>query len=269
MTSARLERVAGDAAPALARATRLGFGAKGLLTIIVGVLALRHALGRGGELTGPEGAIRSLRGQPLGRVTMVALAAGLAAYALWMFVAAFGDPERKGRRFAGIAERVAFFVTGIGYALLAWAGFGLFLGNAKRVGHGSRGARGFRAHAGRGRWLVGLVGATVMVSGSFRCGSASRRDSGEPAAGPVEARARGHDRQRQDRVPGARRVVAAGGLLVRAGGLEYDPSEAGGLGEALGMLSTFGQGDWALGAAAAGLILYGVYFVLLVKAKAL
>jgi hypothetical protein len=47
------------------------------------------------------------------------------------------------------------------------------------------------------------------------------------------------------------------------------PSEAGGWDEALGVLSTFGQGAWALGAAAAGLILYGVYFVLLVKAKAL
>jgi len=51
--------------------------------------------------------------------------------------------------------------------------------------------------------------------------------------------------------------------------LEYDPSEAGGWVEALGVLSTLGQGAWALGAVAAGLILYGVYFVLLVKAKAL
>jgi hypothetical protein len=47
MTEAGLERVAGEAAPLLERVTRLGFATKGLLTILVGVLALRHALGQG------------------------------------------------------------------------------------------------------------------------------------------------------------------------------------------------------------------------------
>ena len=47
MTHAGLEQVTGEAAPVLARVTRLGFGVKGLLTVLVGVLAL----GRGGALT--------------------------------------------------------------------------------------------------------------------------------------------------------------------------------------------------------------------------
>jgi hypothetical protein len=270
MTSARLERVAGDAAPALARATRLGFGAKGLLTIIIGVLALRHALGRGGELTGPEGAIRSLRDQPLGRLTMVVLVAGLAAYALWMFLAAFVDPERKGAGFAGIAERIAFFVTGIGYAVLAWAGFGLFLGNATGAGRDLDDLAATVLTPVAGRWLVGLVGAAVMISGilQMRLGITTgfrenlRRDlSRLVRVGTI--------------VSGGIGYLALGVLSLLVGfsfvrvALEYDPSEAGGWDEALGVLSTFGQGAWALGAAAAGLILYGVYFVLLVKAKAL
>lgn len=51
--------------------------------------------------------------------------------------------------------------------------------------------------------------------------------------------------------------------------VEYDPSEAGGWDEALGLLSRFGEGTWALGVAAVGLILYGLYFVLSVRARAL
>ena len=270
MTNAGLERVAGEAAPALARATRLGFGAKGLLTIIVGVLALRHALGRGGELTGQEGAIRSLRDQPLGRITMVVLVTGLAAYALWMFVAAFVDPERKGRRLAGIAERVAFFVTGIGYALLAWAGLRLLLGNARGSGTGLDELAAYVLTPVAGRWLVGLVGATVMIAGvlQVRLGLTAgfrenlRRDLSKLMRAATM-------------VSGRIGYLALGVLSLLVGSsfvrvaLEYDPSEAGGWDEALGMLSTFGQGTWALGAAAAGLVLYGVYFVLLVKAKAL
>jgi hypothetical protein len=269
MTNAGLERVAGDAAPALARATRLGFGAKGLLTIIVGVLALRHALGRGGELTGQEGAIRSLRDQPLGRITMVVLVTGLAAYALWMFVAAFVDPERKGRDLAGIAERVAFFVTGIGYALLAWAGLKLLLGNARGSGTGLDELAAYVLTPVAGRWLVGLVGATVMVAGALqvRLGITAgfrenlRRDLSKLMRAVTI-------------VSGRIGYLALGVLSLLVGSsfvrvaLEYDPSEAGGWDEALGMLSTLGQGTWALGAAA-GVVLYGVYFVLLVKAKAL
>jgi Domain of Unknown Function (DUF1206) len=269
MSEAGLARVAGPAAPVLDRVTRLGFGTKGLLTMLVGVLALRHALGRGGELTGQGGAIRTLLGQPFGRVGLIVLAAGLGGYALWMFVAAFVDPERKGRSFAGIAERVGFFVTGIGYALLAYGALELLLGN------GGSGA-GLDDLAARvltpvlGRWLVGLAGACVMTAGllQVRLG--------------ITAGFRAN--LRRDLSPLWRLVTVASGRvgymalgvlsllvglsLVRVA-VEYDPSEAGGWDEALGLLSTFGEGPWVLSAAAVGLVLYGVYFVLLVRAKAL
>ena len=46
--------------------------------------------------------------QTFGRLMLVVLAVGLAAYALWTFVAAFVDPERKGKSFQGIAERKGY-----------------------------------------------------------------------------------------------------------------------------------------------------------------
>jgi hypothetical protein len=119
-----LERVAGPMAPLLDRLTRLGFLAKGSATILVGVLALRHALGHGGRLTGQEGAIRTLLGQPFGKLALLAVVVGLTGYSLWMFLAAFVDPERKGTGLSGIAERIGFFVTGIGYWAVAYGGSG-------------------------------------------------------------------------------------------------------------------------------------------------
>jgi Domain of Unknown Function (DUF1206) len=249
--------------------TRLGFATKGLLTILVGVLALQHALGRGGQLTGQQGAIRALREQPFGLVALVVLTVGLSAHALWMFVSAFMDPQGKGTRIVGMVERVSFFVTGIGYAALAFGSLTLLLG---------KGASGTDLDdlaaavltPSFGRWLVGLAGAAVVIAGVLQMRLA------------VTAGFR-HD-LRPELSPWMRRITIASGrfgysalgvlsLLVGSSlvrvAVEYDPSEAGGWDEALGLLSRFGEGTWVLGLAAGGLILYGLYFVLLVRARAL
>ncbi len=44
LTGPKLERTAGDAAPVMDRLVRFGFGAKGIVTILVGGLALRYAM---------------------------------------------------------------------------------------------------------------------------------------------------------------------------------------------------------------------------------
>jgi hypothetical protein len=261
--------VVGKAAPVLDRLTRLGFAAKGTLTILVGGLALRHALGQGGALTGQGGAIRALRDEPFGKWGLLVLAGGLGAYALWMFLAAFVDPERKGTRIPGIAERLGFFVTGIGYAALAYGGFRLLLGDP-RSGATLDELAAIVLTPVLGRWLVGLAGAAVVTAGilQLRLGvTAGFRRNLRPELTPWF--------RVITLVSGSLGYMALGALsflvgvsLVRVA-LEYDPSEAAGWDEALGLLSTIGEGTWALVAAAVGLILYGLYFVLLVRAKAL
>jgi hypothetical protein len=258
-----LERVAGPAAPVLDRFTRVGFLAKGLLTMLVGMLALRHALGQGGRLTGQSGAIRTLRDQPFGRAALMTLVVGLSGYALWMFVSASVDPERKGTRFSGIAERVGFFVTGIGYLALAYGALRLLLGEGGSVAGLDDLAASVLTPV-FGRWLVGLTGATVMIAGGLQI--------------RLGITAGFRDRLRKDlsrvwrvitEVSGRLGYMALGVLSLLVGAslvrvaLEYDASEAGGWDEALGLLSKLGEGTWVLGAAAAGLILYGVSFVLL------
>jgi hypothetical protein len=51
--------------------------------------------------------------------------------------------------------------------------------------------------------------------------------------------------------------------------VEYDPSEAGGWDQALWLLAGLGEGRWLLAVAAVGLMLYGLYFMLLVRYRKL
>jgi hypothetical protein len=263
MTHPDLQRATGPAAPALDVVTRLGFGAKGVVTILVGVLALRYALRRGGEITGQGGAVELVLREPFGRVVLAVLAVGLASYALWMFVAAFVDPERKGESFQGIAERLGFFATGVGYMLLAWTALNLLLGRTGGSGLDLQQVVATLLTPHVGRILVGLAGLIVMTAGvlQLRLGITGRfRALLRSGLSRLERTMTG--------VSGTLGYVTLGILSLIAGwslvqvAVQYDPSEASGWSEALWLLSGVGQGRWLLAAAALGLICYGLYFVL-------
>ena len=263
MTHPDLQRTTGRAARVLDVVTRIGFGAKGIVTMLVGLLALRFALRRGGEITGQEGAVELVLREPFGRLMLAVLAAGLASYALWMFVAAFVDPERKGESFRGIAERLGFFATGIGYALLALTAFKLLVGRGGGAGLDLQHVLATVLTPHVGRVLVGLAGLIVMTAGvlQLRLGiTGGFRKLLRSGMSSLEQLATG--------VSGTVGYVTLGILSLIAGwslmevAIEYDPSVVSGWSEALWLLSRIGQGRWLLAAAALGLISYGLYFVL-------
>jgi hypothetical protein len=211
-----------------------------------------------------------VRNQPIGRVLLAVLAAGLAGYALWMFVAAIVDPERKGVGLQGLAERGGFLITGVGYALLAYASLELLLGSGGGGGTDLDDLAASVLTPRAGRWLVGLAGGVVMFAGllQLRLGiTAGFRDSLRRGLARAE--------RAVTVVSGSLGYVTLGVLSLLVGyslirvAVEYDPSEAGGWEEALRLLSGLGEGRWLLGAAAVGLILYGLYFVLLVRYREL
>src|SRR5215208_22253 len=72
---------------------RAGLVAKGISFAIVGVLALELAFGGGGKATSRQGALATIADEWWGKVLLIALAAGFAAYALWRVVQAFAERE--------------------------------------------------------------------------------------------------------------------------------------------------------------------------------
>jgi hypothetical protein len=270
VAGSELDRAVGGAAPLIDRFARFGFAIKGIVTILIGALALRYALGWGGDVTGPSGALEPLLREPFGEIILAVLATGMAAYALWMFVEAILDPERKGTSLQALAERVAFFVTGVGYTLLARGTFNLLAAGSVTGGMTLEDLAAAILTPNVGRWAIGLAGTIVMVAGllQLRLGiTAAYRHTLQPIRSlPWRAAIF---------TTGTLGYITLGVLSLMVGhslvqvAVRYKPSEAGGWDEALWLIAGLVEGSWLLGIASAGLICYGFYFVLLMRYREL
>ncbi|MFJ8661201.1 DUF1206 domain-containing protein [Streptomyces sp. NPDC093795] len=80
-------------------ASRVGLCARGVIYVLVGILAVRIGLGSdSGQEADRSGAVGTLGEQPFGRALLWALVVGLAAMTLWRLCeAAFGQTVEGGR----------------------------------------------------------------------------------------------------------------------------------------------------------------------------
>jgi Domain of Unknown Function (DUF1206) len=258
----RTVRGAGDSA---ARSTvfellaRAGFVARGLIYAIVGILAVKLALGAGGKTTNQKGALQTIAQQPFGRVLLILMAIGLAGYALWRIVrAALGHgPEGADTGF----ERVAALASGLVYAGICAIAVELLLGssagNSGNAHKTTAGVFGWPA----GTWLVGIVGVVLIGVGVYQGYRGLTReflkDSKTELMGAVTRRwfARigtfGH----------LARMVVFGlvGVFLIAAAIDYNPNKAIGLDGALAKLEHTSYGPFLLGVVATGLIAFALY----------
>src|SRR5436189_3777178 len=106
---------------------RAGLVAKGVSFGIVGVLAIELAIGEGGRATSREGALQTLASHSFGKVLLVLLAVGFAAYAAWRFVEAYA--ERPGGR--ALRQEATHWGKRAGYAGRGLIYAGLAFGTVK------------------------------------------------------------------------------------------------------------------------------------------
>ena len=114
---------------------RAGFVARGLIYGIIGILAIKLAVGVGGTTTNQHGAMKTIAHQPFGKVLLILVAVGLAGYSLWRLLRALlgHGPEGSDSGF----ERVAAFGSGIVYAGLCAIAAEILLGSDSSGGSGS------------------------------------------------------------------------------------------------------------------------------------
>src|SRR4051794_15180424 len=67
---------------------RAGLAARGLIYVIIGVLAIKVAVGEGGSTESQQGALKEIAQQPFGKWLLILTAVGLAGYAVWRLVRA-------------------------------------------------------------------------------------------------------------------------------------------------------------------------------------
>ena len=242
---------------------RAGLAARGLVFVVVGVLAAMAAFGiGGGKVVDQQEAVRTMGSSPFGDVALWIVGAGLACYALWRFaqVATFGgdnssDSHKPGKR--GIA-----LISAVAYTGLATTAFAQAIGSSSRGG-GSNQTQGAAWLLSQpfGRWLVAGVGFAIIAAALFQFWRAAT----ESFAKKLSAHELSHDEEKWSRLAGrlgySARGVAFGliGWFFLRAGMHSDASEAGGLALALRTVRSQPQGELLLAGVATGLALFGVY----------
>lgn len=253
--------------PWVRRLGRFGYISKGVVYVVVAILALRAALSRG-RPGGSEEALGTVVEQPFGRAALGAVAVGLAGYVIWRLVQVIRDPGRHRDRASGIALRIGYGISALIHAALAVEAARLLLGASRTAGATSSGGDASAVHwtaivleQSAGRWVIAAVGAGTIVFGLYELYRAATADFVERyhlLALPLEART---TFVRSGRLGlGARGIVLGviGLFLIRAA-VQFDPTEARGLGGALQALRAQPYGPYLLGSIAAGLLAYGVF----------
>ncbi|MEB3278947.1 MAG: DUF1206 domain-containing protein [Lyngbya sp.] len=244
------------------RLARFGYATKGAVYGLIGLLALMAAFSSGGKTTGTRGALRTIAAQPFGQILLILIAVGLVGYAIWRFVEAIQDPDRKGSDLKGIATRIGYGISGLIYTGLAFNAALLAIGAAGGGGGDSKQTWTARLLSQPfGQWLVGTIGAILIGIGLYRIYKAYR----------IKFRKKLNlaelDYKQEKLIVNVCRfgITARGVIFMMLGffliqaARQFDASEVQGLDGALQTLARQPYGKFLLAIAAFGLVAYAVY----------
>jgi hypothetical protein len=242
--------------------TRVGYGVRGLIYIITGLLAVQVAIGKSGALASPQDVIVMIGKQTGGSILLWGILVGFISYAVWGVVRAILDPLNKGRDVKGLIVRFGFLISAFWYAILATATYGYIRGVSQAT-NGAQTQNFITTFMSMpwGRPLIGILGLVIVAAGLYQiCLGWSA----------------GFDRQFQTyhlSPQGAKWVTnvgrfgtaARGVVLAVIGGLlclaayEANPRQGIGMDTALATIMHQPYGVWLLGIIAVGLIAFGFY----------
>jgi hypothetical protein len=148
---------------------RVGLVGQGVVATIVGLLAIRIAMGEKDEAATSEGAVAWVAQQPFGKFLLVALTVALFALALWRFLCALmGDPvegsEPKDRLKYAVLGFIylTLAITTLGITIANWTGSGDATPETSSGDEGSQQAASTLFDWPAGRWLVGILGFALI-----------------------------------------------------------------------------------------------------------
>lgn len=248
---------------------RFGFAAKGVVYCILGALSVMAATGlQGGRTADKQQVMQTIQDMPLGRWLLGLVAFGLAGYVVWRLVQAIRDTEGKGNDAKGIATRLGYAGSSVGYAALAYGAGKAAVQNTAAGAGGGNTRQSFIATLlaqDYGAWLVGAIGLTVIGIGVYQL---VRAYSGSFAKHVNHSQLPAAQQQLVYRMGQlgytARGVVwgILGYFLIQAA-RHANPAEAQDTEAAFDLLASMGRAPLLI--VALGLVAYGLY--MLVRAK--
>lgn len=258
------DTAAAIAAPWLERLARVGFAAKGLLYLTIGLLSARSAIGAGGRtVTNTHDAMGVLNGA-FGRPLLAIIAAGLAGTGVWQIISAITDADDCGHEPKGIAKRVGAAMRGGVHLALAFAAISFALWQRSGAAQDTKAKHWTMRvlETPGGVYLVWAAAAAIGAFGIYQLYRAWKAKLDKQLElGRLGASAR------RVVIAISRFGIAARGVvfvtiavLFARAALKHNPNEAGAVDTSMKKLFAFGR--WPFAAIAAGLAAYGLYLLL-------
>ncbi|MEO5584483.1 MAG: DUF1206 domain-containing protein [Flavobacteriales bacterium] len=242
----------------------VGHVAKGVVFFLIGGLGT-YAMIRG--VRDPQGILDVLvwvHEQAFGKVLVTLLGLGLLAHGAWRWWKVFDKGSDGQPKVVAIGERLAHVIGGTFYILLSLFAISmLWIKPKSDTGNGGEKALRFTLKIPWGEWLVGLVGAIVILVGIFLAVRGCRQHLME-ALDPGDMQ---QWKRRAYRAIGMAGYVAwgmvnavIGYFLIRVA-MTHEPDKYRGIRGALEFLGGRTFGFILLGAVSVGLLLFGVFMI--------
>ena len=258
---ARRGRRAGRDGKWLAWLARAGLAARGLMYVLIGIIAIQVAAGGSHQQADRTGAVHLVAQTGFGAVILWLLVIGFGGMTLWrLSEAAWGSADSGGRkaskRLANLARAV--FYAAVTFGILKYA---LGVGQPSSSDSQSQDLTAAVMRYQGGQVIVALAGVVIVCAGLYviyrayklkfrkhlRMGSASPRTRKVVTRlGQIGGIARGS-------------VFATIGVFLVIAAKDANPRQAKGIDSALRALARTPLGPWLLVAEAIGLMKFGVY----------
>lgn len=240
--------------PLLQFGARIGYAVSGVLHLLIGWIALQVAWSASGKSADQSGALQTLAGNGLGRLTLWVAVLGFLALGLFELAKAVAVRPVPGA--SPWADRAKGISKGVVYLVLAWTCFSFAKGRPSSSKAQSADFTATLLQQAGGRLMVTVVGLVVIGVGGYHVMKGWARkflqDLGEhPGSLAVRAGVVGY-------IAKGLALAVVGALFVAAA-VQNSASKATGLDGALRTLRQQPIGPWLLTAVALGIAAYGGY----------
>jgi Domain of Unknown Function (DUF1206) len=247
--------------PILSALARAGLAARGVIYVLIGIIAVQIAVGSSRQQADRTGAVRLVAATPFGSVLLWLLAIGFVGLALWQLSwAAWGSPDADGHK---TRARLTALLKAVVYGLIAYSvlKYAVGLGAPASSDQQSRDLTAKAMAEPGGQAIVAIAGIVVAVVGVYLAYQAWQKQfaktlrmrSASPRTRKVVLRL--------GEIGGiARGIVAVtAGVFLIVAAADANPGQAKGVDSALRALAHTPLGPVVLILVALGLVTFGVY----------
>lgn len=247
--------------PLMSVLARAGLAARGVMYILIGVIAVQIAFGSSRQQADRTGAVRLVAATPFGSVLLWLLAIGFCGLMLWQLsVAAWGAPGRDGRK---TSRRLAALAKAGFYGVFAFGVFkyALGLGAPPSSDRQSQDLTAKALQAPGGQALVTIAGVAFVAVGLGLAYQAWRKRFLENLRMRSASAATRRVVERLGQAGGVARgvVMVTAGVFLVVAAVQANPKQAKGVDSALRALAHTPLGPWLLVLVALGLVTFGAY----------